>query len=70
MLQILEQMLIEQKCAVRLYAPQDTVKFTAVAVAGNGVPLAAGLGETLEEAVRDMLEQFEPAEKEKSCVPV
>jgi hypothetical protein len=67
MLQIIEQTLVDERCAIRMRAPQDG-GFTVAAVANNGIPLAAGFGETLEAAVRDMLEDLGVlAAKEEAC---
>jgi len=65
LLRNLEQALIDERCAVRMCAPPQSIsKFTVVAVANNGVPLAVGLGETLEEAIRDMLVELGVLEEE------
>jgi len=65
MLKNLERTLIEQKCAVRMCAPpQGVSKFIVVAIAGNGIPLATGLGKTLEEAIHDMLVDLGVLEEE------
>jgi hypothetical protein len=67
MLQITERAMTKEHCAIRLCVADDG--FAVAAIANNGIVLASGWGKTLEEAMRDMLEDLGVlAAKEEACM--